>query len=113
MLNQTTKSRYAVEQEENWKLLSYTLPIINFPVSWSVQILMPWGGAAVRFLINGKISVYLDLWKRLGGDENYWEICPDKNGETTRYTMNNVADLIKGISASIRVINKTKKEQSK
>jgi len=51
-----------------------TLPAMKFPQDMTVQPLTPFGGAIVRFFLNG-YSVYLDCFSKLGCMEYpYWEV---------------------------------------
>ena len=53
------------------------IPPLRFKEEWEVQIIPPFGGALVRFLVSANdklLSVYLDGYNMLGGvrGEIYW-----------------------------------------
>ena len=90
MINiESLKDRYNVEKREEWRRWCEEIPELQFPSSWNVKIIPPFGGAMVRFIINEKISVYLDCYDSLGFmGEPYWEIYPYCD-DTWRCPMNN------------------------
>ncbi len=85
------------------------IPYINFPKSWCIKIIPPFGGAIIRFLVSKSpdekgVSVYLDGYSLLGAwDEPYWEIYPYKE-DVFRCKMNDTDELIKAISTSLRYL---------
>ncbi len=55
------------------------IPSLRFKEEWEVQIIPPFGGALIRFLVSANdkfLSVYLDGYNMLGGvrGETYWEV---------------------------------------
>lgn len=55
------------------------IPSLRFKEEWEVQIIPPFGGALIRFLVSANdkfLSVYLDGYNMLGGvrGEIYWEV---------------------------------------
>ena len=95
--------RYEVECQEKWKEIISQIPSLKFKKKWEVIIIPPFAGAVARFLIAKKgehiCSVYLDWYKRLGfcGGEPYYEIYPNLEGDTSRYTLNQTDELLKEI----------------
>ena len=91
-----------------------SIPYISFPVDWEIAIIPPFGGATARFRakLKGKeecVSVYLDCHSRLGAmDEPYWEIYPSDKGDCERFYLNEVSELLDGISRSFKYIYETK-----
>ena len=79
-----------------------TIPSINFPSHWQVQIIPPFRGATVRFMVNDIVSVYLDRFDNLGFmGEPYWEIYPGINEDPERFLMNDVEGLLEAIELAI------------
>ena len=95
------KERYNVEKREEWRRWCEEIPELQFPSTWNVRIIPPFGGAIVRFIINDKISVYLDCYDALGiMGKPYWEIYPHCD-DTWRCPMNNTDDLIAHIDEAL------------
>lgn len=107
--------RAEIERSEQWREIIEQIPALNFPRTWTVKVIPPFGGAAVRFLVStpnreGRISIYLDFYDVLGFmQEPYWEVYP-LDGDAYRCLLNEKDDLIKAISRAIRQlpIKKTK-----
>lgn len=80
------------------------IPFISFNPKWKVQVIPPFAGAVVRFVVsfeNKNVSVYLDCYRALGTcDYPYWEAYPI-NGDTERFHMNDVDSLIEVISKEL------------
>lgn len=100
-------ARLELEHKEQWREWLEYLPYISFPATWQVRMDPPFGGALVRFrvkhpkLIDKSISVYLDVYNRLGFmDGPYWEIYP-YDGDTYRCEMKHVHELITAIQQII------------
>lgn len=79
--------RLDVEAEQRWLEECEHIPFIQFPASWKVQVIPPFGDAVVRFKVllpSGKRkSVYLDCRSSLGFfgpninvPTPYWEVYP-------------------------------------
>lgn len=79
--------RVTIEAEQKWIEEGERIPFIQFPAEWKVQVIPPFGDAAVRFRVllpsGKKKSVYLDVRSSLGffGDSMevptpYWEVYP-------------------------------------
>jgi len=96
--------RYKLEQEEKWREWCQKIPTIQFPANWKIQIIPPFGGAMIRFIVNiGEIStsVYLDVYENLGFyGSPYWEIYPHC-GDIDRVDMDDVEGLLKSIRESL------------
>ncbi len=104
---ETFKARLLVEREMEYGRWCDEIPYIRFPVAWNVQVIPPFGGAVVRFHVRNKrgmtVSVYLDCYDTLGCyGAPYWEIFPGDGNDVSRYAMEDVAGLIKGISRALR-----------
>ena len=98
---ETCEQRCNVEKHEEWHRWCEEIPELQFPSSWKVKIIPPFGGAIVRFRINDKISVYLDCYDALGFmGEPYWEIYPYCD-DIWRCPMNNTDDLIAHIDEAL------------
>lgn len=96
------------DEIQEYKKWAKKIPPLNFPEDWNVQIIPPFGGAVVRFVVTrddtpGKsISVYLDCYSRLGAmDRPYWEIYPNHQDDTNRYFMEETDELIYGIDRAL------------
>lgn len=95
--------RYQIENKQKWREEIVTMPWIQFPADWKIQIIPPFGDAVVRFRVtlpSGAVrSVYLDARCSLGAvlDENgpipYWEVYPHQ-GDVGRCDKENVAELL-------------------
>ncbi len=91
-----------IEEKHEWRRWMREIPAIHFPTDWAVTIIPPFGGAVVRFRVNDKVSVYLDCYDRIGCvGHPYWEIYPDKEGDTDRFSMNDVEELLEGIRLAL------------
>jgi len=86
---------------------SKDIPFIRFPRGYEVKVIPTFGGALVRFLVkkkdsDKKISVYLDCYEMLGlWSKPHWEIYPDRDGNNTRYAMEDVDALLGGIALAL------------
>lgn len=96
--------RHQIERTEKWAEWVKDIPSIKFPPDWSVQVIPPFGGAMARFVVStekARVSVYLDVYDRLGYfGSPYWEIHPYED-DVMRYPMSSVDELLKGIAESI------------
>lgn len=97
--------RSNVERREEWNKWRETLPYIQFPADWSVQIIPPSNGAQVRFRVklpSGKTkSIYFDAYGKLGcygwpEPKPYWEVYP-YHGDVGRCDMLDTAKLLQMI----------------
>lgn len=108
MKNLETKSqKEMIELFRDPKMIA-EIPYISFPKKWKVKMIPPFGGAAVRFLVQVTnnpekvISVYLDLNTVLGSmNEPYWEVYPSADGYPVRHSMHDTKGLLKTIKESI------------
>ncbi len=96
--------RFKVELDEEWEKWRCSIPSLQFPADWKIQIIPPMVGAIIRFHVNDIVSVYLDCYNKLGiftdKDDKplpYWEIHPYQ-GDCARYAMEDVEGLLKGIT---------------
>jgi len=102
------RSRIAVEKGMEYDRWCKEIPPIQFPATWQVQVIPPYLGAVVRFVVWSKrgkrVSVYLDCYDNLGfRGSPYWEICPAADEDTERFAMADTAGrLIDGIKRSFR-----------
>lgn len=95
---------YKYEEQMEHKKWTYKIPFLSFPSDWKLQIIPPFGGAVVRFVVKSKgasISIYLDCYDVLGiFGEPYWEIYPH-DSDVYRCSLNKTEDLIKNIQYAI------------
>jgi len=96
---------------------SVEIPYIQFPATWRIRIIPPFGGAIVRFRVlcgNADISVYLDCYDRLGfyKGKPYWEVYPHQE-DIFRCDMEDVAGLLSAIKESIEEKSKSQKKTLK
>lgn len=94
--------RYEIEDKQKWREDIKTIPFIQFPADWKVQIIPPFGDAVVRFRVqlpSGKEkSVYLDTRESLGYYGGpYWEVYPYR-GDVTRCDMEDIESLLLNIA---------------
>ena len=94
-------------RDKFWREWIRKIPEIQFPAHWKIQIIPPFAGALIRFRVNNKISVYLDVDGSLGYwvDENnkpapYWEIHP-YDDDVWRIDMEKVDELLEAIQKSL------------
>ncbi len=103
-MNNTFK-RLEVELEEKWVECAEKIPYIPFPRGWQVQVIPPFGGAIARFRVKKKkgwVSVYLDVYGRLGYMNGpYWEVYP-VDGDVGRCYMDEIPKLLEIISKALR-----------
>lgn len=105
--------RYEVESDEEWMAWMEKIPFIRFPVGWEIRMVPPFAGAMVRFHVktaliqpSDRISVYLDVYDRLGYCEGpYWEAYPIDD-TTFRCGMDDVVGLITAIDGEIVKLEK-------
>lgn len=95
--------RYQIEDKQGWRKEISSIPFIQFPSNWKIQIIPPFGDAVVRFRVklpSGKEkSVYLDSRESLGVYEGlvpYWEVYPHQ-GDVIRCGINEVEKLLEYI----------------
>lgn len=91
-----------MEKEFEWRKWAKEIPFIKFPADWEIAIIPPFTGAIVRFLVNTPlrkgVSIYLDCYGMLGACyEPYWEVYPDKEGDNSRFKINDIEGLLKCI----------------
>ena len=102
--------------EVKWLQDRKKIPNLNFPKEWNIRLWPPFTGATVRFQVNDKISVYLDMHDNLGsiglGGEPYWEIYPYK-GDTCRVGMLDTAELIEQIQVALDTYVKPEKDEAR
>ena len=92
-------------EQLEWRKWMKEIPEITLPPGYSFVPIPPYRGAIVRFLVrknDRQVSVYLDCYDMLGFMQKpYWEIYPAKDGDTERYDMNDVEELVKGIVGAL------------
>ena len=111
----------AVENIQEYRKWADKIPAIKFPSDWCVQIIPPYGGAIVRFIVQrygckNKVSVYLDCYDRLGYvGRPYWELYPYK-GVTYCCAMEDIDELLDIIDYALgnkrKHLNRTLTEKS-
>ena len=98
--------RLEIEAIEKWESWIDKIPKLHFAEDWDIKIIPPYLGAMVRFVVTQKdatVSVYLDCNQMLGyadGDP-YWEIYPNYDGDTQRFSIEDSKGLLAAISDSI------------
>jgi hypothetical protein len=91
--------RYRIEKEEEWdKFSASTMPFIQFPADWKIQLIAPFGGALQRFRVQlpsgGEKSIYFDAHDVIGYfGAPYWEVYPYQ-GDVGRCAMDEVEQLL-------------------
>jgi len=106
--------RTEIERDEDWRDEIQQMPWLDFPESWQVQIIPPFGGALARFKVRRDdtpkgqcVSVYYDAHSRLGFmPYSYWEVypCPSEDmerGECRRHRHDEVEGLMASIAESL------------
>jgi len=88
---------------QNWQQeWSNKIPQLQFPPEWKIRIWPPMYGALIRFQVNARISVYLDVEDNLGCvGKPYWEIYPNDDGDTSRFLMEETDELLAGIASAL------------
>lgn len=97
-------ARYKIESDQDWLGEIKTIPFIQFPADWKIQIIPPFGDAVVRFRVQlpsgEERSIYLDKRNSLGywenPDEPYWEVYPYQD-DVGRCGMNEINLLLEMI----------------
>ena len=96
--------RWDIEYDEEWREISNEAPWLTFKSDWKVKVIPPWAGAMARFVVekNGKsVSVYYDVYDRLGFyGEPYFEAYPIY-GDTQRYGRDEVDTMMKDIDEEL------------
>ena len=95
--------RWEVERVEQWRDWAEKIPALKFNPDWEVKISPPFAGAIARFIVNGKISVYLDAHCVLGfylDNAPYWEIYP-VDGDTYRVGIDDTTELMEVIQGAL------------
>lgn len=106
----------ACDEIFEWGKWSQEIPYIQFPAHWKVKIVPPHASAIIRFRVqmlndpNDCVSVYLDCYNHLGygglDPEGkpipYWEIYPAAGGDTDRFLMHEIEELLIAIEAAIQ-----------
>lgn len=95
-------ARIQVEHDQKWRDDVETLPWLQFPPNWHIQVIPPFADAVVRFRVrlpSGKTkSVYLDSRCSLGYfnavGETYWEVYP-VGDDTGRCGLNDIEELLR------------------
>lgn len=93
-----------IEERQRWRDEIDRLPWIQFPSSWRVKVILPYGDAVVRFLVKlpdgAEKSVCCDSRNSLGFYTDpptpYWEVYP-YNSDIGRCAVDDVAGLLEMI----------------
>ncbi len=92
---------YKLEKRDEWRKWIKDIPFIEFPPTWKVKIIPPFGNAIVRFIIMvgpHEVSIYLDCYDKLGCfGSPYWEVYPCE-GSTGRCKMDDTKTLLEMIA---------------
>ena len=111
---QTASSEFGKLYE--WDKWCKEIPRLKFKPSWEVQIIPPFAGAVVRFVVYKSdkfVSVYLDCYDNLGHfSAPHWEIYPDRDDNNLRFEMNDTENLIKAINTSFNKMGAVSKRNS-
>lgn len=96
-----TWARYKIEDAQKWREEIVTMPFIQFPTDWQIQVIPPFGDAVVRFRVRRadgeERSIYLDSRCSLGYWEGpYWEVYPYR-GDTGRCDKEDIPELLRMI----------------
>ena len=92
--------RYDIEHAEGWRSTIDQIPELQFPSHWKVQLIPPYGGAMARFIVNQRVSIYLDFHNALGiVNQPYWKAY-DTKGDTDieRFYLYETTELINYIT---------------
>lgn len=85
------------------------MPALQFPADWQVKIIPPFGGALIRFTVEGPkdwISIYLDACDALGCvGQAYWEMYPNAEGDAERFLLNETDELFAAIQRALDAQN--------
>lgn len=106
-MNRHWKLTAEMEEKFEWRRWCKEIPFLNFDKDWSVQVIPPFAGAVVRFVVKKKrstktVSVYMDGYENLGYfGEPHWEIYPDDEGNNARFALNDTKNLLKAIKRSL------------
>lgn len=102
--------------KDYWQMWVPQIPYVPISGRWAVKPLPPFGGAVARFMVKEKdrldlndcVSVYLDCYSILGvfdiDNSPYWEIEPHNNSGPSRYEMDDVEGLVRGIGEGLKFI---------
>lgn len=104
------RREYVCEMQD--KLLALTgyydkvndLPSFKAKEDWKITIHPNYLGSTGRFCVTrGEqfVSVYLDMDKNLGADNEYWEVYPGSHGDPERVPANNADELLKVIEGGL------------
>ena len=95
-----------MEVEFEWRKWAKEIPSLKFKPSWGVQIIPPFAGAVVRFVVTkgeARVSVYLDCYDNLGFfGRPHWELYPSVDGNNIRFDMHDTESLLEEIAKSLK-----------
>lgn len=92
--------RMALDELDQMNPLMFTIPNIHFKEGWNVKVLPGYMGAFARFRVNDFISIYLDMFDRLGYyGSPYWEL--HDGSDTLRFSMEDTEGLLSCINQLI------------
>lgn len=94
----------------------WRVPELRLDPGWKIQPRPATMGALLRFQVNNRISVYLDVEGNLGhygypDDEPYWEIYPDADGDNARFALNDIDGLYESLKAAVEALGMTGHER--
>ena len=95
------KMDLAKRYSQSFELRKWTEKVKNvkYPDDWKITPIPSFGGAVLRFLVNDRVSVYLDCYEQLGCmGEPYWEIYPNSAGTNERFVLGHEKEMIKSIN---------------
>lgn len=94
--------RMVLDEIDGTHFIMQLIPSLRFKAEWEVQVLPNFMGSFANFRVNGYISVYLDMYNRLGFYGGpYWEVLDGRTNETYRFKLNDAGRLINLIDTLI------------
>lgn len=79
------------------------IPTLNFKEDWNVQVLPNFSGSFANFRVNGHVSVYLDMYNRLGYQNGpYWEVMDMRGMEVYRFAINDTERMLGWIDSLLQ-----------
>jgi len=92
---------YEAQDELYCREWAAEIPFFKLPPHISIAVIPSFAGALARFLLRNEttkkeVSIYFDAYNFLGfyGEQPYWELFPNLEGDTSRYEMLKVDELI-------------------
>jgi hypothetical protein len=94
--------RMVLDELDQTLRLMFKIPPLHFKENWDVRVLPGFNGAFARFRVNDYISVYLDMFDRLGYEgKPYWELYDGT--DTIRFKMEDTEELLNTIDRLVEL----------